>query len=375
MPVSRRLRLQTIGCKPSSTRELLPVVDITERKRSGGKVRHVRMLGLCLVAALAMGATTLVVASPALAGGGCNTECKEQKQKEKEEARKLKEEEKAKKKEEKELKKHPEGVWEKFNECPLGEEPVGEGTGPVKGCIYGVAGKESFFQAGKVTIYFEKPVTLQGGFERTEGENYQFVGARNGKTITPEAEPAPSLTEGIDAELLPESEKTRYEEYLANGGSTKVTESIELAVPADDIYLNEENLSREEGEGFGFAVMVHIENKFLGNHCYDGTTVEPIDVPFTTGETHPEPPNTPIHGFLGDLEGEQNGEILKIGGQRLVNNEYAAPGVSGCGISGGADGALDGGLGLPSPAGSNTTILVGNLYQIGKGTAEEHLHW
>lgn len=177
----------------------------------------------------------------------------------------------------------------------------------------------------------------------------------------------------INPEDLAEAEKTRYEEYLAAGKSTKARETIELAVPASDIYLSEEHLLEESGEGFGFDVMIHIENPFLGKACYDGSTVSPIDVPFTTGETHPEPPNTPIHGTLGSLSTEGEGGILHIAGQRLVNNEYAAPGVSGCGVNGGADAALDAGLGLPSPAGTNTTVLVGNLYQAGVETVEENL--
>jgi hypothetical protein len=293
-------------------------------------VRRVRILGLCTAAVFATCAMTLSLAAPALA------------------------------------KKSP---FEKFNECPLG-------TPELKGCIYGEAGAESYFQAGKVTVHFVKPVILQGGFQReTEERTDPFVAARNGKTIGVEKEPTVGLTEGLDAEKLEEPEKKRYEEYIASGKSTKVTEAVELAAPASDIFLAEENLVAEVGQGFGFPVMIHIQNPFLGKNCYDGTTVEPIDIPYTTGETHPEPPNTPIHGYLGSLESEGEGEILVIKGQKLVNNEYAAPGVSGCGLSGGADAALDEGLGLPSPAGSNTTELVGNLYQASHFAVEEALRF
>ena len=353
------------------------------------------MLGLCLVAVFAMSATTFVVASPALAS--CNQECKEQKEKEKQEAKEQKEKEKqeaaeqkqkereeakrareaeiAQKKREAEEKRHPEGgEFEKFNECPFHAPPAGPEFDETQGCIFGEAGAESFFQAGKVTVHFVKPVLLSIGFEEDEETGaLAVIGARNGQSISKEAEPGPDLTE-IDTEALPESEKVRYEEYIANGGSTKTTETIELAVPASKIFLNEGNLLSESGEGFGFAVMIHIQNKFLGKHCYDGSTVEPIQVPFTTGETNPEPPNTPIHGFLGHISVIGEGYILKIGGQHLVNNEYAVPGVQSCGINGGADAAVDGGLGLPSPAGSNTTELVGNLYQAGAPPVEERIH-
>jgi hypothetical protein len=301
-------------------------------------VRYVRIVRVCAATLCACAATTLALAAPALAS-----------------------------------KVGPEGVFEKFNECPFGAEvSTPEGVQPITGCIAGEAGKESFFQAGKVTVFFKKPVKLTLGFYGS-GEVFPVAGARNGVTISKEAEPAPSLTEVVNPENLPEAEKKRYEEYIAAGKPTKATETIELAVPANDIYLSEAHLIEEKGEGFGFSVMIHIENKFLGKNCYVGNTVHPVDVPFTTGETAPPPPNTPIHGSLGSLTSESEGEILVISGQKLVDNEYAAPGVSGCGIDGGADAALDAGLGLPSPAGSNTTILFGNLFQAGIATVEEHI--
>jgi hypothetical protein len=356
-------------------------------------VRHVRMLVLCLVAVFAMSAVTLDVASPALAGG-CNQECKELKEKENQEAKEAKEHEKQVEKEkkaqekaerkavkeqekrEKEEIKTPGLEFAKFNQCALGSfAPNGL---PISACIYGEAGPESYFQAGKVTVYFAKPVVLRGGeAENEETGQLQWIGALNGETISKEAEPAPSLTEGVDAELLPEAEKARYEEYLASGKSTKVTATIELAAPASDIELNEANLLSEEGTSFGFPVEIHLVNKFLGPYCYVGSYRDPIDVPFTTGETHPEPPNASIHGRLGEINIVGEGEILKVGTPerptRLVNNEYAAPGVEGCGLDGRADAAVNGGLGLPSAAGNNSTELKGVLFQAGSERVAEHI--
>jgi hypothetical protein len=361
------------------------------------EVRHLRILALCLLAVFATSATTLAVASPALAGEKCNQECKEQKEKEKEEAKEQKEKEKQEAKEQKESEKQRakerkekekeeakqskglEGVWERFNECPsergltwadpLSDEDFGQEY-ELSGCLTGLAEKESFFKAGKVTVYFKKPVAMHVGFiEDTEGEFYT-VPARNGESVVREAEPGPSLTT-LDAELLPEAERARYEEYLANGGSTATTETIEL-VPGTRIRLHEGADLSEEGEAFGFEVMIHIQNKFLGDHCYDGTANTPINVPFTTGETSPPPPNTPIHGTVGAFSSEAEGTILNIKGQHLVDNEYAVPGVSGCGVAGRADAAIDAGLGLPSPAGSNTTELVGHLWQAGAEPVREN---
>jgi hypothetical protein len=123
-------------------------------------------------------------------------------------------------------------VWTKFQQCPFHFPSTGPGFGETQGCIYGEAGKESFFQAGKVTVKFEKKIILQGGFQENEitGEQH-FLPALNRATVSQKAEPAPSLTEGIDPEVLEEPEKKRYEEYLASGGSTKVTATIVLVPP------------------------------------------------------------------------------------------------------------------------------------------------
>jgi hypothetical protein len=297
-------------------------------------VRHVRKLRLSLMAAFAVTAAALVAASPALARKAAG-----------------------------------EGfpVLEKFDECPLGAPEML--AAQESECSVGEAGPESFFQAGKVTIHFVKPVFLQIGIGEDAAEDH-VVAARNGETITKEAEPAPSLTEGLDAEVLPAQEKERYEKYIAKGGSTKVTETIELARPASEIALSLHNLIGEHGQAFSFPVMIHISNKFLGKRCYDGTTAAPIVVPYTTGTTSPPAPNVPISGRLGNLSEEKElaVEVTRTKNTVIVNNEYAAPGVSGCGIDGGADAALNAGLGLPSPAGTNTTELRGALWLV---TTEE----
>jgi hypothetical protein len=137
--------------------------------------------------------------------------------------------------------------------------------------------------------------------------------------------------------------------------------------------LDEANLLAESGTAFSFPVEIRLNNKFLGPNCYVGSRSKPIEVPFTTGETAPPPPNTPIHGKLGKLKVIGGGQILEVHGVSLVNNEYEAPEVQGCGNEGGASAALNAGLGLKSPAGSNTTELNGNLFQAGIEAVEEHL--
>jgi hypothetical protein len=259
-------------------------------------------------------------------------------------------------------------VWQKFAECPLNYPEE------LSGCIYAKTGPESFFQAGKVTVHFTKPIVLQVGFKENEETGaLKVVPAEQGHSVTKVAEPAPPLTEDINTEALSESEKARYEAYLAAGKSTKTTATIELAEPAQDMTLNEAALIEETKEtSLGFPVMIHLSNPFVGKYCYVGSTQNPINVPFITGETEPPPPNTPIHGTLGRIVVIGGGQILQISGDKLVNNSYASPGVQGCGINGGLDAAMNSALGLPSPAGMNATELVGELNQAGAPAVREH---
>jgi hypothetical protein len=259
-------------------------------------------------------------------------------------------------------------VWAKFAECPLNYPES------LSACTYGKTGPESFFQAGKVTVHFVKPIILSVGLKENEETGaLTVIAAEQGHSISKVAEPAPALTEDINVEDLSESEKARYEAYLAAGKSTKATATIEAAEPAGDLTINEANLINETQEtALGFPVMIHLSNPFVGKYCYVGSTQNPIQVNFITGETSPPPPNLPIHGALGEIKVIGEGNILQILGDRLVNNSYASPGVQGCGINGGLDAAMNSALGLPSPAGTNSAELVGELDQAGAEAVREH---
>jgi len=83
---------------------------------------------------------------------------------------------------------------------------------------------------------------------------------------------------------------------------------------------------------------------------------------FTTGETSPPPPNTPIHGSAGALTIGEMG-LLTLSGGSFVNNSYAAPGANGCGglFSFLVDPFVNSLIGIPSPAGTNSAVLEGKF--------------
>jgi hypothetical protein len=321
-------------------------------------VRHVRMLVLCLVALFAMGAMTAGTAM-------------------------------AKKSE-----------WLKYENCPIHSSEPYPGYHQVTGCIWGASNSNSYFHAGNVTVDFKKPIILIAGVTRAEREPcteeddaiYWECGTEAGlktyggthsneKMVNPEfssagilskvAQPGPSLTESVDTELLSPTELTRYEKLVA-AGKTKTTVTVELAGPADSFFLDENSLVSAFGTAIGLPVQIKLSNPFLGSTCYVGSNSDPIQINYTTGTTSPPPPNEPWTGKPGRITTSgPGGEILHIIEGELVDNSFAVPGVSGCGINNGADAAVDAATGLPSAAGHNSTLLEGELTQTSRASVEE----
>jgi hypothetical protein len=278
-------------------------------------VRHVRILGLCLAAALAVAA---IGATSALA------------------------------------KKSEVSLLKVFSNCPVNMHP--------NACTYGKSNNKSFYTAGKAVIQMVHPVTLQGGLIEEFNENGEFkeLGFQlpeNGTSIlTKVAQPAPSLTEGVDPELLSPAEKERYEKFVADG-KTKVTATIETAgyyKPQEVVNLG--NLLNESGTALKFEVQVKLSNPFLGKDCTVGTNTSPINIELTTGQSGK------LHGKAGKFNFHAIG-MLEVEENELVNNEYTSPGVTDCGNANGADAAIDAALGLPSAAGENETVIAGTLDQ------------
>jgi hypothetical protein len=272
-------------------------------------MRHVRMLGLCLVAVFAVSALSAATALAATR------------------------------------------EWKPFRTCPI-ENPE------VEACTVAESGGESQFSAGKVTVPLAKPITLSLGFaEEESGELHIFGPEVGGSIMSKVAQPVPGGLEAyVNPALLSPSELVRYEKALA-GGHTKVTAMVEMAGLPGAVYLNEVNFLFAEGEALGLPTQVKLSNQFLGPACYVGSNLHPIDIKTTTGTSGA------LTGHTGTLESNPTGEILTIHGARLVDATFAVPGVSNCGVGGGADAAVDSGAGLPSPSGGNTVILEGTLKQ------------
>lgn len=249
---------------------------------------------------------------------------------------------------------HPKPPFAQFKDCPLANMSIND-------CLFAQT-KSGEFKVGKKTVPIVNTITLQGGFIGTEGE-LKFVAAENGETLSKTPQPVPGGLLGIVApSFLPGFLQELFNEFI-NKGITGVTATTELAAPASSIGLDTENLIEETGIALSLPVKVKLSNPFLGENCYIGSNSHPVVIEFTTGTTSPPPPNKPIKGKAGTLEGEDEFLLIRLKNNSLVNNSFAAPGVEGCGgiFSFLIDPAVNAELGTPSAAGTNTAILNGTL--------------
>jgi hypothetical protein len=143
-------------------------------------------------------------------------------------------------------------------------------------------------------------------------------------------------------------------------GVTTAIVQIELAGP----ITNFAPLSAGENYPlFRMPVKLHLLNVFLGTSCYIGSASAPVLLQPTGGTTSPPAPNQPIAGDTGSIaiNGDPNGFAavnVAFTGSKLVDNAFAVPSASGCGLLGSADWIVNLLFGLPSAAGHNTTVFA-----------------
>jgi hypothetical protein len=124
------------------------------------------------------------------------------------------------------------------------------------------------------------------------------------------------------------------------------------------------NLLTEQGTAVGLSLDVQVNNALLGSSCTIGSSSDPINVNLTSGTTNPPPPNQPITGTRGTTTtNTKTGETTNTG-TLLVDNAFAVPGTSGCGLFGVLDPILNLIEGLPSAAGNNAASFSGTTYLV-----------
>lgn len=213
---------------------------------------------------------------------------------------------------------------------------------------------------GNKKVPIEKAVVLQAGYTTPVSGFSKLVAATNGITLSKVPENVPGGLLGIVPEASSPALVKALIKFFLENSLTGVNSTLELAKPANEVFLSELHLAEEEGIALKMPVKVHLENPFLGKSCYVGSSSSPLSWELTTGTTSPPEPNKPITGSGGEFEFLEGGRVLKAKNVSLVGNSWSAPKASGCGgiLSFLVTPIINAQLGTTT-AGHNTAILKG----------------
>jgi hypothetical protein len=255
------------------------------------------------------------------------------------------------------------GEFTRFANCPYKNEKA------IK-CIYSVTeGGEVVLGSKKVPIV--NPVVLQGAYgepaEEKEGaEFYPMIAATNGVTLSKSPQPVPGGLAGlVNCKEIKEPILRISCELALENGVTGVNSTLELARPASEIRISENNLAGEIGTALQLPVKFHLENPFLGSNCYVGSSSNPVIWKLTSGSP----------GFGGEGEFLEGFKIVKLKGNVLVDNTWSAPGVTGCGgplVELLLNPVINTSAGLPAAAGKNKAVLKSTIYQSAAVTVNQN---
>lgn len=190
------------------------------------------------------------------------------------------------------------------------------------------------------------------GFNVPLGESLEIRGtltqdARTGvTTFTP-----PPGTNGFFARAVPVPGGIFGIEWLPGNSVLAITE---LAGSPSQIRIEINDLSVR------LPVKVRLVNVLLGMDCHIGTNSNPVNLNLIVGTTSPPPPNRPITGRIGEFSFV--GDDLLFRGNVNVENSFAVPGATECGLGLGLINSLVNlRLRLPSAGGNNSMEIVNDV--------------
>ncbi len=136
---------------------------------------------------------------------------------------------------------------------------------------------------------------------------------------------------------------------------TSVLAITELAGSPSQIQVDASELN------VAVPVKVRLVNLLLGMDCHIGTDSSPVVLNLITGTTSPPAPNRPISGSVAEPEIREGRRITFIGNVN-VDNSFAVPGASRCGLGLGLINTLvNAKLRLPSAGGNNSMTVTNNV--------------
>ncbi|MFE0460675.1 hypothetical protein ACFW1A_15650 [Kitasatospora sp. NPDC058965] len=244
----------------------------------------------------------------------------------------------------------PGGGYAGMGSCPLSSPALTDPTDLQVGCVVSVT-RAGSFTIGTTTVPLTSPITLRFGvywdksapqvtFPDGSSANQYATVAPAGAPLL-DAQPAQITIPGI-VNFLP--------------GLTSVFAKVEPAGPITDFTPL---AAGESYPVFRLPIKLHLFNAFFGDHCYLGSDSTPIVLRPTTGTTAPPPPAKPMTGDPGTIAVTPdpngfNAVVASFAGASLVDNTFAVPGATGCGLGGSLDWIIDLAMGLPAGAGQGS---------------------
>ncbi len=248
----------------------------------------------------------------------------------------------------------PTGNFAVFKNCP-------RANAAVESCFYSEVTSGSF-KLGNAAVPINKKIVLQGGLR---------LDPNTGSYVWYNAAGAPSLTRvplsvpgGLTGLFDPDPSWNGLLLELLEAAVNSVNGVTATAELVGDVQLDLGAFAAGQGTALTLPLRIKLDNPFLGNNCYIGSSSNPVTLRLTTGTTSPPAPNQPISGNVGTIGVPPNGDaILEISGHTLVDNSFSVPKASGCGpllFRPLINAAVNLKEGFPSAAGKNTAIMSGN---------------
>jgi hypothetical protein len=223
-------------------------------------------------------------------------------------------------------------VFPNFSDCPTSNPSVID-------CV-DVQSQSGSMEIKGFNVPLDHSLEIRGGLSQPSPGDFSFVppAGTNGFFAQPVDVPGGLL--GIDLPLP----------------GNAVTATAQLAGPSSAIQLGPVDASLHA------PIKLKLSNPLIGSNCYIGSDAHPVMLNLITGTTSPPPPNTPISGHGGPLSFDPATATLTVTGLLDVDNSFAIPGATGCGLGLGLINAtIDAKLKLPSAAGNNTMSINNDL--------------
>jgi hypothetical protein len=230
-----------------------------------------------------------------------------------------------------------------FSSCPVGVVTNPDTGAKVTTCIAAV-GKGGSFRLGTSTVTLTPGTNLQGGLG-VGPSGAMMVPALDGMTLTGPAQSVPGGLLGVQGleNLLPGVTDIGAVVTLVGEPGFELGRDIHITLP----------------------VQVQLKNPLLGPDCAIGSAEDPIVLHLTTGTTTPPEGVEPLTGTPGTLTQPPLGaSVLEFVGQTVVDNTFAVPAASGCGLLNLLDPIVNARSGLPAAPGVSSATLVTNSFLV-----------